>query len=161
MTIGNDLERRLDSWMQEDATLPDDLSEVLAKLPETPQRRHRWSFSFADLTWRTRTMFNATRVAATIAIGVCLVRIGNGATVVRKVVWNPIIVIVVITGVAAVSGTVGVNLVGIRDSGAGSLRSDSPRRPPAGRLDAGASRSAPRADSPGTGSAPDRRCRAP
>ena len=28
MTIGNDLEQRLDSWMQEDATLPDDLREV-------------------------------------------------------------------------------------------------------------------------------------
>jgi hypothetical protein len=54
--------------MQEDATLPDDLREVLAKLPETPQRRHRWSFTFADLSWRTRTMFSATRVAAAIAI---------------------------------------------------------------------------------------------
>lgn len=68
MTIGSDLEQRLDSWMQEDATLPDDLREVLAKLPQTPQRRHRWSFTLADLTWRTRIMFTATRVAATIAI---------------------------------------------------------------------------------------------
>ena len=68
MTIGHDLEQRLDRWMQEDATLPDDLREVLAKLPETPQRRHRWSFTFAELAWRTRTMFSATRVAATVAI---------------------------------------------------------------------------------------------
>ena len=68
MTIGNDLEQRLDSWMQEDATLPDDLREVLARLPETPQRRHRWSLTLADVTWRTRTMFSATRVAAAIAI---------------------------------------------------------------------------------------------
>ena len=68
MTIGHDLEQRLDSWMQEDATLLDDLREVLAKLPETPQRRHRWSFTFADLSWRTRTMFSATRVAAAIPI---------------------------------------------------------------------------------------------
>lgn len=68
MTIGNDLEHRLDSWMQEDATLPDELGEVLAKLPETPQRRHRWSFTLSDLTWRTRTMFSATRVAAAITI---------------------------------------------------------------------------------------------
>ena len=68
MTIGHDLEHRLDSWMQEDATLPDDLREVLAKLPETPQRRHRWSPTFADLKWRTRTMFSATRVAAFVAI---------------------------------------------------------------------------------------------
>ncbi|MGD8487053.1 MAG: hypothetical protein PVH07_10485, partial [Chloroflexota bacterium] len=68
MTIGHDLEQRLESWMQEDATLPDDLREVLAKLPETPQRHHRWSFTLAELSWRTRTMFSATRVAATIAI---------------------------------------------------------------------------------------------
>ncbi len=68
MTIGNDLEHRLDSWMQQDANLPDDLGEVLTKLPETPQRRHRWSFHFDDMTWRTRTMFSATRVAAAIAI---------------------------------------------------------------------------------------------
>ncbi len=68
MTIGHDLEHRLDSWMQEDATLPDDLREVLAKLPETPQRRHRWSLGLADLTWRTRTMFSATRIAALVAI---------------------------------------------------------------------------------------------
>jgi len=68
MTIGNDLEQRLDDWMQEDAALPDDLREVIAKLPETPQRRHRWSPTLADVTWRTRTMFSATRVAATIAI---------------------------------------------------------------------------------------------
>ena len=68
MTIGRDLEHRLDSWMQEDAALPDDLREVLAKLSETPQRRHRWSLSFADVTWRTRNMFSATRVAALVAI---------------------------------------------------------------------------------------------
>jgi hypothetical protein len=68
MTIGHDLEHRLDGWMQEDATLPDDLAEVLAKLPETPQRRHRWSFTQADVIWRTRDMFSATRVAAFMAI---------------------------------------------------------------------------------------------
>ena len=68
MTIGNDLEHLLDGWMQEDATLPDDLSEVLARLPETPQRHHRWSFALSESIWRTRTMFSATRVAAAIAI---------------------------------------------------------------------------------------------
>jgi hypothetical protein len=67
MTIGHDLEHRLDSWMQEDASLPDDLAEVIAKLPETPQRHRRWS-SISDLTWRTRSMFSATRVAAFVAI---------------------------------------------------------------------------------------------
>ena len=68
MTIGSDLEHVLDSWMQEDAVLPDDLAEVLAKLPETAQRRHRWSFDWHDLTWRTRTMFNTPRIATAIAI---------------------------------------------------------------------------------------------
>ena len=68
MTIGSDLGHRLDSWMQEDASLPDDLPEVLARLPETPQRHHRRSFHFDDMTWRTRTMFTATRVAAGVAI---------------------------------------------------------------------------------------------
>ena len=68
MTIGHDLEHRLDSWMQEDASLPDDLTEVLAMLPETPQQHHRWSSIRSDLTWRTREMFSATRVAAFVAI---------------------------------------------------------------------------------------------
>jgi hypothetical protein len=68
MTIGPDLEHRLDSWMQEDASLPDDLAKVLAKLPETPQRHHRWSFDPTELTWRTRSMFTATRVAAFVTI---------------------------------------------------------------------------------------------
>jgi hypothetical protein len=73
MTIGPDLERRLDAWMEQDATLPDDLAEVIARLPETPQRHHRWSFTLDDLTWRTRTMFSATRIvlaAAIFAMGV-------------------------------------------------------------------------------------------
>ncbi len=68
MTIGHDLEHRLDSWMQENASVPDDLAEVLAKLPETPQRHHRWSISLTDLTGRTRSMFTATRVAAFVTI---------------------------------------------------------------------------------------------
>lgn len=68
MTIGRDLEHRLDSWMQEDASLPDDLAEVLAKLPETPQQRHRWSLTITDTIRRTRSMFSATGVAAATAI---------------------------------------------------------------------------------------------
>lgn len=68
MTIGNDLEHRLDTWMQEDAALPDDLAEVMASLPETPQRRHRWSITTTELRWRTQSMFSATRVAAFVAI---------------------------------------------------------------------------------------------
>jgi len=68
MTIGHDLEQHLDSWMQEDATLPDDLNEVLAKLPDTSQRHHRWSFTFPRSDWRNQTMFNATRIAAGVAV---------------------------------------------------------------------------------------------
>lgn len=68
MTIGSDLEHCLANWMQEDATLPNDLPEVLARLPETPQQHHRWSFTLDDLSWRTRTMFSATRVVAATAI---------------------------------------------------------------------------------------------
>jgi hypothetical protein len=68
MTIGNDLGSRLDSWMRQDAHLPDDLAEVLAKLAETPQRRHRWSISKTELKWRTRSMLSATRVASFVTI---------------------------------------------------------------------------------------------
>jgi hypothetical protein len=53
MSIGDDLEHRLVSWMQEDAFLPEDVAEVLARLPQTPQQRHRWSMETMDLRGRT------------------------------------------------------------------------------------------------------------
>lgn len=68
MMIGDDLERRLASWMQEDAVLLDDLAEVLAQLPQTPQQRHRWSMGTTDLRRRIQSMFTAARVAAFVAI---------------------------------------------------------------------------------------------
>ncbi len=71
MTIDYDLKPLLSDWMQEDAILPDDLAEILDQLPQTPQRRHRWSFTFPSNTWRNASMFNTTRVAGTILL-LCL-----------------------------------------------------------------------------------------
>ncbi len=68
MTIERDLPPLLTDWMQEDAILPDDLDEVLDQLPQTPQRQHRWSFTFPEFKWRDDTMFSAMRVAAGVAV---------------------------------------------------------------------------------------------
>lgn len=74
MTIDRDLRPLLTDWMREDAILPDDLYEVIDQLPQTPQRRHRWSFTIPTLTWRNNDMFNA--IAA--ATAVLLFALGSG-----------------------------------------------------------------------------------
>lgn len=74
MTIERDLRPLLTDWMREEAILPDDLSEVIDQLSQTPQRRHRWSFTIPALTWRNNDMFNATRAV----IAVLVLALGSG-----------------------------------------------------------------------------------
>ncbi len=74
------------SWMKEEARLDDSgLHRVLARLPDTPQRRHRWLWPFdwrpfgpgatrsarpreATPNWRFTGMFTPIRVAAVTAV---------------------------------------------------------------------------------------------
>lgn len=85
MTTDRDAAEVVRSWMKEEVQLDDaGIHRVLARLPDTPQRRHRWLWPFdwrpfgpgatrsvgsvAPLaTRRTYTMFNAIRVAAIVA----------------------------------------------------------------------------------------------
>jgi hypothetical protein len=78
--------RTIRGWMQEPAELDDrGLEQVLARLPDTPQRRHRWLWPLdwrpfgggatrsagppgMTLTERTRTMLNPMRMAAITAV---------------------------------------------------------------------------------------------
>ncbi len=68
MTVDRDLQSLLTDWMREDAILPDDVYEVIDQLPQTPQRRHRWSFTIPALTWRNNDMYNATRAVIAVLV---------------------------------------------------------------------------------------------
>lgn len=64
-----DLERSLDSYFLEPATVPDDFGEVLARLPSTPQQRRRLPSSFPR---RTTSMFSPTKLVLAGAIAALL-----------------------------------------------------------------------------------------
>jgi len=86
MTTDREAAEVIRSWMKEGVQLDDaGVHRVLARLPETPQRRHRWLWPFgwrpfgrgatrsADARTvvhpgRTRTMFTPIRVAAVTAV---------------------------------------------------------------------------------------------
>lgn len=67
MTTERELGPVLEAWMREDAPMPDDLDEVLRSIGSDPRQQRR-SVSVPAWPWREMVMFNATKVAAVVAV---------------------------------------------------------------------------------------------
>lgn len=69
MTTEREAAEVVRSWMKEEVELDDaGVHRVIARLPQTPQRRHRWPWPLVAPAGRTRTVLTPIRVAAGTAV---------------------------------------------------------------------------------------------
>jgi hypothetical protein len=81
MTTEREAAEVIRSWMKEEVQLDDaGLHRVLARLPDTSQRKHRWPWPLVSHVGRNRTVFTPIRVAAgtaVVALSATLLLVGS------------------------------------------------------------------------------------